>query len=148
MNLKRSLAACAAVTAFALTSMAALADDHPYTPGPVVNVAYIRTEYGKTDEYLKYLATTWRAEQEAGKKAGFILSYRVIQVEARGENDADILLVTNFKNWAAMDSLQANQEAVMKTVEGSLNASNQNAVDRSKIRRVLGSWTGQELDFK
>jgi hypothetical protein len=44
--------------------------------------------------------------------------------------------------------LQANQEAVMKTVEGSLNASNQNAVDRSKIRRVLGSWTGQELDFK
>ena len=148
MNLKKTLAACAAVTALALTSLAALADDHPYTLGPVVNVAYIRTEYGKTEEYLKYVATTWKAEQEAGKKAGFILSYRVIQVEARGENDPDILLVTNFKNWAAMDTLQANQEGILKTIEGSLNASSQSAVDRSKIRRVVGSWTGQELDFK
>jgi hypothetical protein len=33
-------------------------------------------------------------------------------------------------------------------VEGTLATSNQGAVDRGKIRRVLGSWTGQELDLK
>src|ERR1700730_12282071 len=103
MNFKRQIAACAACVGLAVTSVAALADDHAYTEGLVVNVAAIRTEYGKFDDYMKYLDTTWKAEQEAAKKAGYIISYRVVTVEPRGENDADIYLVINYKNWAAMD---------------------------------------------
>jgi len=33
-------------------------------------------------------------------------------------------------------------------VEGTLAASNDAAVSRGKIRRVLGSFTGQELNLK
>lgn len=146
--MNRIRAASATVVALSFMSVATLADDHPYTQGPVVNVASIRTEYGKTEEYMKYLANTWKPEQEAAKKAGFILSYRVIAVEPRGENDPDIYLVINYKNWAAMDTMQADEESIEKKIEGSLAVSEQGAVDRSKIRRVLGSWTGQELDFK
>jgi len=148
MNIKRQIAACAAFVALAVTSVAALADDHAYTEGPVVNVAAIRTEYGKFDDYMKYLGTTWKAEQEAAKKAGYITSYRVITVEARGENDPDIYLVINYKNWAAFDGATVKADAIAKQVEGTLEKSNQGAVDRGKIRRVLGSWTGQELDLK
>jgi hypothetical protein len=32
--------------------------------------------------------------------------------------------------------------------EGSLEAANKSVVERGKIRRILGSWTGQELDLK
>jgi hypothetical protein len=148
MNIKRQIAACAAFVGLAVASVAALADDHAYTEGPVVNVAAIRTEYGKFDDYMKYLGTTWKAEQEAAKKAGYITSYRVITVEARGENDPDIYLVINYKNWAAFDGATAKADAIAKQVEGTLEKSNQGAVDRGKIRRVLGSWTGQELDLK
>ena len=42
----------------------------------------------------------------------------------------------------------AKADAVAKQVEGSLSAQNQGAVDRGKIRRVMGSWTGQELLLK
>jgi hypothetical protein len=148
MNIKRQIAAYAAFVGLAVTSVAALADDHAYTEGPVVNVAAIRTEYGKFDDYMKYLGTTWKAEQEAAKKAGYITSYRVITVEARGENDPDIYLVINYKNWAAFDGATVKADAIAKQVEGTLEKSNQGAVDRGKIRRVLGSWTGQELDLK
>src|ERR1700745_4164127 len=149
MNIKRQTAVCAAVfVGLAATSVAALADDHAYTEGPVVNVAAIRTEYGKFDDYMNYLDTTWKAEQEAAKKAGYITSYRVVTVEARGENDPDIYLVINYKNWAAFDGATAKDDAIAKQVEGTLEKSNQGAVDRGKIRRVLGSWTGQELDLK
>jgi len=148
MNIKRQIAARAAFIGLAITSVAALADDHAYTEGPVVNVAAIRTEYGKFDDYMNYLDTTWKAEQEAAKKAGYITSYRVVTVEARGENDPDIYLVINYKNWAAFDGATAKGDAVAKQVQGTLAASNQGAVDRGKIRRVLGSWTGQELDLK
>jgi hypothetical protein len=148
MNIKRNSAVFAAFIGLAVMSVPAFADDHAYVDGPVVNVAAIRTEYGKFDEYMKYLDTTWKAEQEAAKRAGYIISYRVVTVEARGENDADIYLVTNYKNWAAFDGATAKADAMAKQVEGSLAASNEGAVDRAKIRRILGSWTGQELDLK
>ena len=140
--------AIATFLGLAFTAAPALADDHAFTEGPVVNVSAIRTDYGKFDEYMKYLATTWKAEQEAAKKAGYIISYRVVTVEPRGENDPDIYLVINYKNWAALDGATAKGDAIAKQVEGSVAASNQGAVDRGKIRRVLGSWTGQELDLK
>ncbi len=148
MNIKRHSAVFAVFVGLAVTSAAAVAEDHAYVDGPVVNVAAIRTEYGKFDDYMKYLDTTWKAEQEAAKGAGYLVSYRVVRVEARGENDANIYLVTNYKNWAAFDGATAKADTIAKQVEGTLAASNQGAVDRAKIRRVLGSWTGQELDLK
>jgi len=148
MKINNHIIAIAAFLGLAFTGVAAVADDHPFTEGPVVNVSAIRTDYGKFDEYMKYLATTWKAEQEAAKKSGYIISYRVVTVEPRGENDPDIYLVINYKNWAALDGATAKGDAIAKQVEGSVAASNQGAVDRGKIRRVLGSWTGQELDLK
>lgn len=148
MNIRRLIAACATFVGLAVASVTALADDHAYTEGMVVNVAAIRTEYGRFDDYMNYLGTTWKAQQEAAKKAGDIISYRVITVEPRDENDPDIYLVVNYKNWAALDNATAKSDAISKQVEGSLEAANKSAVDRGKIRRVLGSWTGQELVLK
>jgi hypothetical protein len=147
-TIKNHIAAFAAVLGLALTSAAAVADDHPFTEGPVVNVSAIRTEYGKFDDYVKFLDTTWKATQEAAKKKGYITSYKVITVEPRGENDPDIYLVVYYKNWAALDGATAKGDEISKEVLGSIAAANQGAVDRGKIRRVLGSFTGQELDLK
>jgi hypothetical protein len=148
MTLKDYPAAFAAFVAFTFMSFAAVADDHPFTEGQVVNVSAIRTEYGKFEEYMKFLDTTWKATQEAAKKAGYSTGYRVITVEPRGENDPDIYLVVYYKNWAALDGATAKGDAIANQVEGSVAAANKGAVDRGKIRRILGSWTGQQLDLK
>jgi hypothetical protein len=97
---------------------------------------------------MKFLDTTWKATQEAAKKKGYITSYKVITVEPRGENDPDIYLVVYFKNWAALDGATAKEDEISKEVVGSVAAANQGAVDRGKVRRILGSFTGQELDLK
>lgn len=147
MNKNRFVAYAA--YAFLLCSSAiAIADDHAYTEGPVVNVTRIRTVDGKFDDYMKYLDTTWKREQEAAKKAGYIISYQVLTVEARGPDDPDVLLVITSKNWASLDGALAKGDAIAKQIEGSLAASNQAQSDRSKIRRVLGSATMQELQLK
>jgi hypothetical protein len=148
MKIHHHIAACAALFGLMLTGAAALADDHPFTEGQVVNVAAIRTEYGKFDDYVKFLDTTWKATEEAAKKAGYILGYKVITVEPRGADDPDIYLVVFYKNWAALDGATAKGDEIAKEVSGSLAAANQGAVDRGKMRRVLGSWTGQQLDLK
>ena len=148
MYTKLRVIAYAAFVGLAFNSVAVLADDHAFTEGPVVNVAAIRTEPGKLDEYMKFLDTTWKAEQEAGKKTGDVISYRVVTVEPRSENDPDLYLVVTYKNWATLDGATAKADAIAKQIEGSVDASNKATVDRGKIRRVLGSWTGQELKLK
>jgi hypothetical protein len=140
--------ACAATAGFALSSTVALADEHAYTEGPVVNVSAIRTEPGKFDAYMTYIDTVWKAAQEAGKKTGDVVSYRVVTVEPRSENDPDLYLVITYKNWATQDGATAKADAIAKQTEGSVDAANKSMADRGKIRRVLGSWTGQELLLK
>jgi len=143
-----AMAAFAAFVCCGVFSQAAQAEDHPFTEGQVVRVSAIRTEYGKFDEYMRFLDTTWKATMEASKKAGYMTGYKVVVVEPRGENDPDIYLVQFFKNWAALDGGTVKGDEIAKQVSGSVAAANQGAVDRGKIRRVLGSWTGQELDLK
>jgi len=126
----------------------AAADERPYTEGNVVQVAAIRTEYGRFDDYMKFLDTSYKQMMEASKKAGLILSYEVLEVEPRGPDDPDIYLVTTFKNWAALDGLAPKMDALESQVYGSLAKSNAAAVDRSKIRRSLGSQTMQVLNLK
>ena len=53
-----------------------------------------------------------------------------------------------LKNWAALDGSSAKNDAIFKQIEGSVAASNQGATDRNKIRRIIGSWTGQQLLLK
>jgi len=127
---------------------AARAEKHPFVEGPVVNMYAIRTEPGKFDDYMEFLEKIWKPTQEAAKKFGFIESYRVIKVEPRGENDPDIYLMVTYKNWAALDGTTAKADAVAREVEGSLAEANKSTAERGKIRRLLGSWTGQQLDLK
>jgi hypothetical protein len=142
-----SVLALLSVLTLAVTSVV-FANGRDFNDGPVVNVASIRTVDGHFDDYMHWLATTWKKQEEAAKKAGLILSYAVYVVEARGPQDPDIYLVTQFKNWAALDSLGSKLDAVSAQVEGSIEKANQSEVDRAKIRTVLGSETMQEALLK
>ena len=51
-------------------SPAVFADGRDYSDGPVINVASIRTVDGHFDDYLHWLATGFKKQQEAAKKAG------------------------------------------------------------------------------
>lgn len=148
MSIAHRFMAGAAAACFALTSLSAIADDHPYSQGSVVNVSRIRTVDGKFDDYVKWLDTTWKAEQEAAKSAGYITGYQVLTAEARGPDDPDVLLVITYKNWAALDDSIAKGDAIAKKIEGSVEAANQSEAARSSIRRVLGSQTYQVMDLK
>jgi hypothetical protein len=148
MTVIKQLAALAAFVGLALMSFSAAADERPFSEGQVVQVSSIRTEYGRFDDYMRFLDTTWKATQEASKKAGYTTGYKVVLVEARGENDPDIYLIVYYKNWAALDGGFSKADAIAVQVEGSVATANKGAADRGKMRRILGSWTGQTLDLK
>ena len=148
IRLTQGICAAAALLALSTLTITAYADGRDYNDGPVVNVSSIRTVDGHFDDYMHWLATTYKKQQEAAKKAGLITSYRVMVIEPRGPNDPDILLVTEYKNWAALDNLGGKLDAVSAQVEGSVEKANQSEAERAKIRTVLGSRTQQEALLK
>ena len=133
-----------------LTSLSSLAyaDGRDWSDGPVINVASIRTVDGHFDDYMHWLATSYKKQQEAAKKAGLITAYRVIVIEPRGPNDPDVLLVTEYKNWAALDNLGGKFDKIAAEIEGSVDNANKGLADRNKIRTILGSRTQQEAILK
>jgi len=147
-RITRALGATGALLSLTALSSVALADGRDWNDGPVVNVAAIRTVDGHFDDYMHWLATTYKRQQEAAKSAGLITSYRVMVVEARTAQDPDIYLVTEYKNWAALDRLGGKFDQVSAQVEGSVEKAAQSQADRAKIRTVLGSQTMQEALLK
>jgi hypothetical protein len=127
---------------------AAHADGRDFKDGPVVNVSSVRTVDGHFDDYMHWLATTWKQQEEAAKKAGLINSYEVLVVEPRGPQDPDIYLVVEYKNWAALDGLGGKLDSISAQVEGSVDKANQAESARAKIRTVIGSQTMQRADLK
>lgn len=143
----RLLCAMGALLAVTL-SAPAFADGKHWNDGGVINVAYIRTVDGHFDDYMAWLATSWKQQQEAAKKAGLITNYHVFVVEAHSPSDPDVILVTDFKNWAALDHLGSKLDAVATKLEGSVEKANQSEAARAKIRTVLGAETMQEALLK
>jgi hypothetical protein len=136
MFTRNRVAATAAFFGLALVSLSSIAQDRPYKEGTVVSVSSIRTEYGRFEDYMKFLDTTWKQEQEALKKAGVIVSYQVLSVQPRGPDDPDVYLVVTYKNWAAIDGLTDKTDGIAKQIYGSLDSANKGAVDRGKMRRA------------
>ena len=147
-RITRALGATGALLSLTALSTVALADGRDWNDGPVINVSAIRTVDGHFDDYMHWLATDWKKLNENAKAAGLIISYRVILIEPRGPQDPDVLLVTEFKNWAALDHLGGKMDQVATQVKGSVEASNKSEADRAKIRTVLGARTQQEALLK
>jgi len=148
MRLNQGICGTAALVAASALTTPVYADGRDWNDGPVINVSSIRTVDGHFDDYMHWLATTYKKQQEAAKKAGLITSYRVIVIEPRGPNEPDILLVTEFKDWAALDHLGSKLDQISAQIEGSVEAAAKSEVDRAKIRTVLGSRTQQEALLK
>ena len=133
---------------FGMLGSAALANGRDYNDGPVVNVSAIRTADGHFDDYMHWLATGWKKQEEAAKKAGLIIDYHVYTAEPHSPNDPDIYLVIEYKNWAALDGIGAKFDALTTQTEGSVQKADDAEVSRAKIRTVLGSQTIQEALLK
>jgi hypothetical protein len=148
IRISRILCALGAVISLGSLTVVAYADGRDWNDGPVQSVTFIRTIDGHFDDYMHWLATTYKKQQEAAKAAGLITRYEVLVSQPHNLQDADIILITEFKNWAALDHLGSKLDQVSAKVEGSVDAANKSAADRAKIRTVLGSDIAQIAELK
>lgn len=117
----------------------------PYRNGSVWNVALIRMKPGMETAYLNYIATDWKRNQEASKKEGLILSYKVLTTEGHTPGDWNIMLMTEYKDMATMEANEAKADALSQKVIGDDQKQMQGYKERLEIREVMGDRLAREI---
>src|SRR6202167_2086127 len=91
------------LAAFSLSLDARAQDERQYTDGPVTEVAYIRVEYGRFEEYIDWLNSTWKPTMEAMKKAELIIDYKIFSATPKSPDQPNIFRMITFRDMAALD---------------------------------------------
>lgn len=117
----------------------------PFHNGSVWSVAFIRMKPGMETSYLNYLAGSWKTNQEALKKEGLILSYKVLATEGHTPGDWNIMLMTEYKNLATMEANEDKADQLAQTVVGDDEKQRQGYRDRMEIREVMGDRLAREI---
>lgn len=117
----------------------------PYRNGSVWEISFIRIKPGMDAAYLNYIATDWKRNQEAAKKEGLILSYKVLTTEAHGAGDFNIMLLTEYKDLATMEANEAKADALAQQVVGNDAKQMQGYKERLEIREVLQDRLAREI---
>jgi hypothetical protein len=135
--------ALSVVAAAALTVHAQV--KRPYRDGTVWNVTFVRMKPGMDTAYLNYLASDWKRNQEAAKKEGLIVSYKVLSTEAHSPDDWNLILMTEVKDLASMEANQDKADALSQKLVGDDQKQMQGYKDRSEIREITGVRLAREV---
>ena len=87
----------------------------------------------------------WKTEQEAAKKEGFILSYKVLTTEDHNATDWNLVLLTEYKDLASMEAGEDKADALAQKVAGSDQQQMQGYKDRSEMREIIGNRLAREI---
>jgi hypothetical protein len=145
MTLRRILIVCLAVSLL-LAGVAVFAQvSRPWRNGSVWDVAFIRVKPGMDEAYRNYLVNEWKAHNEAAKKEGLLLSYKVLSTEAHDTSDWNLILMTEYKNLATMEANEPKEDALAQKTIGTDQKQQQGYEDRSKIREIVGGRLAREI---
>ena len=120
----------------------------PYTEGLVWMLTMIKTKTGLGDDYLKSISGTVKPVYEEEKKQKTILDYKILNGDASGSQDFNILIMVEYPNMAALDGLRDKMDPIIEKVMGSEDQRRATAVKRLDIREILGTKTMREITLK
>ena len=118
-----------------------------YNEGPVTAVTYLKIEYGHFDEYVDWLNSTWKPLNEAKKKAGFIIDYKVFAARPKTPDEPNVIFMITYPNMASFDR-RIEEDVFGVKIIGSAKDQNKARVDRTAYRKNLGSELIREIILK
>ncbi|HEV8429008.1 MAG TPA: hypothetical protein VGQ41_13990 [Pyrinomonadaceae bacterium] len=145
MKRNRMLVSLLIALMLALSVVAVAQVNRPFRNGSVWSISLIKMRPGMETAYLKYIAGDWKREQEALKKDGQIISYKVITTEAHGSNDWNIMLMSEYKDLATMEANEAKADNLAQTVIGNDEIQMKGYRERLQIREVLDTRVAREI---
>jgi len=133
----------------ALSALPALAQQRPYSDGPVTIVSSVKVVDGQFENYMAYLNSTWRRVMEESKTAGIVSDYHVYSGQAHNPQEPDLFLVVTYPNMATFDGMTEKMEPIMtKVTKMNYKQADEASGKRTAMRTLLGEMMVRELVFK
>lgn len=145
MKLNRIVVSSLVALVLTLSVVAFAQVNRPYRNGSVWSIGFIRMKPGMDTAYLNYIAGDWKREQEALKKDGQVISYKVLQTEAHGSTDFNLMLMTEYKDLATYEKNLDKADALLQTVIGDDEKQRLGYRQRLEIREVLADRLAREI---
>jgi hypothetical protein len=124
------------------------AQQSSYVPGTVWVLTSIKTEPGQSENYLDWLGSTWKRLQEMAKKEGYVVSYHVLQQTNARENEPDLILAVEYKDFLTNAQRVAYQKKMEALLSEDPHKSDAKAGERKTLRKLAGDMELQELNLK
>jgi hypothetical protein len=128
-----------------LSSAMVYGQEKPYRASSVWYIEMIRVKPGMFDVYMRDVLPLRTKIEEEAKKQGLIISSHVLSGPATGRDDFDVMFLTEYKNWATFDGLEAKYEAILSKVVGSEEKQVQLMTKRTEVREIMGEKAMQEM---
>ena len=120
----------------------------PYIEGPVWTLTMIKTKAGLDDDYFRQISQTVKPVYDEEKKQKIILDYKILNGDATGPHDFNIVIMVEYPNMAALDGLRDKMDPIVEKVMGSEEQRRTTAIKRLDIREILGTKTMREITLK
>ena len=136
------------VAVLAAQPAAAQTTERVWDQGTVWAITYVETKPNMFNSYLKNLSQVWRGFLDEQKEAGDLISYKMLNVQNTRDGEADLILMTEFKNMAVFDQSIDDFEAMAAKVMGSLEELQTDNVAREDMRTIRSNVLTREIHFK
>ncbi len=83
-----------------------------YEEGPVWQIMKFRTPPGRTELYLKNIATVWEHQLKLAVEKGVLVDYKVLTKWSSSPDDWNIMVVEIFPNMASYDTFWKDWAAI------------------------------------
>lgn len=118
-----------------------------YKEGTCWIVTFMKHKAGQDIFYLNALADVWRKQQDALKKEGLILSYKVLQSNATRLEDYNLTLLVEYKDLRSWEANADKQAVIMKKVADE-NAASWKVLTDPNVQEYFGHIVSKEIVFK
>lgn len=142
-----ALPAAIVSAAFAFTAPA-VAQDSSYTWGDYWDVSEIDVVDGQEENYMDFLASSWKKTQEFSKSKGWIKDYRVVANIYAREGEADLYLITIYADVPGAAEIARRDKEYQTFMAKNTRTMTAESGARGTIRKQMGSQMLQEVKLK
>jgi hypothetical protein len=144
--MNRILAQSWTIVFLCIASAVAIAQDAlPYKDGAVVVVTSVRTQPGKFNDYVRYLAGPYSQMMNQAKQQGLLNSFAFYSTVPKSPDEPDLYIVETYPSMAVFDTMTEKMTAISSKVFGSLKQADAADGNREEIRKILGTEMIREL---
>lgn len=124
------------------------AQETVYTPGTYMTVQGISIEDGQFENYMDYLAASYRRSQDFARRQGWITNYRIFQNVNRRSGEPDLYLITEAARLPTPQEDVERERQLNAYMEQTTRQATEQSGRRVTMRRLGSNILLQELNLR